>query len=326
MKVFLSWSGPTSREVAFALHGWLPYVIQVVRPFMSEDDIEKGRLWNEELERELKEASHGIICVTKENYEKPWINFEAGAVLKAMDDASEVFLFLFNVEPRAVQGPLKSFQSTSYEKTGEDIFKLLQAINNSLEGDERVLPDVLRKEFETWWPRLLEKLEAIEDVPPPPVYPWLYTTCGLAAELGRNRTNVEYWVVSTNVFRNVRTADVERAIQRDIEGGIHYLFLIPDDDRIDFAVASLYKFAPPDSGKIEVRKLQKEKFSSLAVSDCVIQNPHSNAVRVFVELPVSGEQSYWIVPNEEATQGFVTRFESLKNESVLVSPQRHEAH
>ena len=77
MKVFLSWSGETSRAVACALRDWLPYVIQSVKPFVSTSDIEKGQRWSDVLSQELSSTAYGIICLTPFNVRSPWLNFEA---------------------------------------------------------------------------------------------------------------------------------------------------------------------------------------------------------------------------------------------------------
>jgi len=42
MKVFLSWSGPQSKELAEAIRDWIPVVLQAVTPYFTPSDIEKG--------------------------------------------------------------------------------------------------------------------------------------------------------------------------------------------------------------------------------------------------------------------------------------------
>ena len=115
MKVFLSWSGNLSLKITLALRDWLPSVIQAVKPYVSSEDIDKGTRWSTDIAKELESSSYGILCITSANMEAPWVNFEAGALSKAIDK-SDVAPFLFNVKRSEVQGPLLQFQSTVYEK------------------------------------------------------------------------------------------------------------------------------------------------------------------------------------------------------------------
>lgn len=88
MKVFISWSGARSKAVASKLREWLPDVIQNIEPWMSRHDIKAGERWDKELSGELNDSKFGIICLTSDNYDAPWILFEAGALSKTIDDLS----------------------------------------------------------------------------------------------------------------------------------------------------------------------------------------------------------------------------------------------
>lgn len=158
MKVFFGWSGETSHSVALALSSWLPKVIQAVRPFVSSEDIAKGARWSLVIAKELQDSSFGIICVTKENSESAWINFEAGALSKEIETA-QVTPFLFNLRPAEIEGPLKQFQLVVNEKS--DILKLVKDINSRL-GENRLEEPNLQDTFEMWWSALNERLKGIQ--------------------------------------------------------------------------------------------------------------------------------------------------------------------
>jgi hypothetical protein len=163
MKVFIGWSGDTSKKVALALHAWVPTVIQAVKPYVSSEDIAKGARWATEIGKELQSSNYGIICVTVENANSPWINFEAGALSREIEK-SYVTPFLFNLKPSDVQGPLGLFQSVVNEK--EDFYKLLSSINARLEPEQRLDKVALYTAFDMWWPKLTTELDKIgkEDV------------------------------------------------------------------------------------------------------------------------------------------------------------------
>ena len=115
MKVFLSWSGHKSHQVALVLRDWLPSVIQSLTPYVSSEDIDKGARWSTDIAKELEDSTFGILCVTKDNLEAPWLLFEAGALSKMMDKSS-VCPFIFDLKRAEVKGPILQFQSTIFDK------------------------------------------------------------------------------------------------------------------------------------------------------------------------------------------------------------------
>lgn len=148
MKVFISWSGDFSREVAEQLSQWIPSVIQSVEIFFSPDDIGKGENWDNKLSKELNESNFGIICLTPENVAAPWIHFEAGSLAKAVDSRLSAIMFCVNVSD--IKGPLSRFQNTKFEKN--DVFKLMQTINVATEAPLK--NEILAYTFDVMWDQL----------------------------------------------------------------------------------------------------------------------------------------------------------------------------
>ncbi|AKB72189.1 TIR domain-containing protein [Methanosarcina mazei] len=159
MKVFISWSGDLSKRIATALKEWIPNVLQSTEPYVSSEDIDKGSRWSTDIAKELADSTYGILCVTRDNFREPWLNFEAGALSKKME-SSRVCPFLYNVKLSEIDGPLLQFQVTVYKK--QDVLKLLISLNNSC-TDQKLPEERLLKAFELWWPELERNLK-IEDV------------------------------------------------------------------------------------------------------------------------------------------------------------------
>jgi hypothetical protein len=159
MKVFISWSGPHSKKLAEALRDWLPGVIQLVTPYFTPSDIEKGASWSTDISKELSDSKIGILCITRENIHSDWILFEAGALSKSMEK-SHVCPILFGITNTDLAGPLKQFQTTEFEK--KDMHRLMGVINSSL-GDQKLPQKTLDNVFDKWWPDLAEKINKILD-------------------------------------------------------------------------------------------------------------------------------------------------------------------
>ncbi|MCK5768056.1 MAG: toll/interleukin-1 receptor domain-containing protein [Candidatus Atribacteria bacterium] len=157
MKVFISWSKKDSRKFGEALRGWLPAVLQFVKPYFTPSDVEKGSRWNSEIAKELESSKMGIICVTRDNLHSDWILFEAGALSKSLEK-SRVCPILFGIQNTDLTGPLKQFQTTEFNKND---FKKLVSVINANYGENKLKSKVLDDVFEIWWPQLKTKVNTI---------------------------------------------------------------------------------------------------------------------------------------------------------------------
>lgn len=154
MDVFISWSGEKSRKSAEVLRDWLPSVIQAVTPYFTPKDIDKGLRWSSDISGKLDASQFGIILVSKENIDAPWIIFEAGALSKNVG-ASHVCPLLLDLKPTDLSGPLVQFQATEFNK--DDVRKLIGALNDAL-GENSISDKTLDNIYEKWWPDLEKAL------------------------------------------------------------------------------------------------------------------------------------------------------------------------
>jgi hypothetical protein len=151
-----------SKQVALALRDWLPSVIQAIEPWMSSEDIEKGARWSSDIAKQLENTAAGIICVTPDNRDEPWLNFEAGALSKKV--ANEMVCpYLFRLKPSGLTGPLVQFQASEASK--EDTQKMIATLNRATA--KPIPDDKLVEAFDLWWKRLEAKLEAIPSATSP---------------------------------------------------------------------------------------------------------------------------------------------------------------
>lgn len=148
MKIFVSWSGELSKQIAQTLRTWLPRLIQSLEVFYSPEDIEKGDNWDTKISQELSTCNYGIICLTSENTTAPWVHFEAGALARALE--SRVSTLLVNIKPSDIKGPLSRYQATRMEK--DDFFQLIESINKTLESP--LENTVLEPLFDALWPTI----------------------------------------------------------------------------------------------------------------------------------------------------------------------------
>ncbi|MFB6955341.1 toll/interleukin-1 receptor domain-containing protein [Streptomyces niveus] len=162
MKVFLSWSGERSKKTAESLWSWLPDVLQYINPWLSSLDISAGRRGVREITDELSETNFGIICVTPENQNSNWINFEAGALSKQVE-GGYVVPFLVDMRTTDLISPLSQFQAV-VGGSKEDAQKLLFDIND-VAGSLAISRERLERAFERSWPDFESSMRNIRETP-----------------------------------------------------------------------------------------------------------------------------------------------------------------
>lgn len=162
MKVFISWSGERSKQVATALKEWLPQVVNALDPWISHADIDPGARWSAEIEAALQASNVAILCLTHENLSAPWIMFEAGAAAKHVGK-SKVIPYLFGPTKAELVGPLALRQGVIADEEGTR--ELLASVNKELPEGART-PDQLKRSFDKWWPDLAKDLTAIPATSP----------------------------------------------------------------------------------------------------------------------------------------------------------------
>jgi TIR domain len=146
--VFIAWSGKRSRshQIAKILKERIPQILQGVDVFFSKD-IAPGKAWMEELRRALKQSCLGVLCVTEENKNSPWLHFEAGALWKA-EQENRACVLLCDPEGFQLHGPLSQLQAIELDK--EEMRDLLKSINDV--ANRTGLDDLsFERAFETGW-------------------------------------------------------------------------------------------------------------------------------------------------------------------------------
>lgn len=161
MRVFISWSGDRSKTAALGLKSLLEGVFTEGVDVFISDSIEAGEAWSLRLNSEIEHSEFGVICLTTDNFQAPWLLFEAGAIAKKLGSV-HVVPYLIDPPPAgAERSPLAQFQYV--RATEEGTLRLVKSINgvrlNPL-GDQR-----LEKSCRMWWGDLEQTLNGLSRAP-----------------------------------------------------------------------------------------------------------------------------------------------------------------
>jgi hypothetical protein len=118
MSIFICWSGDRSHDLARALKVLLTATLktQPDSDVFISDDIEKGASWFDSIDTQLQTSRAGVVCLTAENLESPWLHFEAGALAQGLarqPPRNRLFTLLHGVTGAELHGPLATYQATT---------------------------------------------------------------------------------------------------------------------------------------------------------------------------------------------------------------------
>lgn len=138
MQIFLSWSGDKSKNVASAFYEWFPKVAPNFKLWMSSKDIEHGSLWMQKTSQSLDQSACGIVFLTKENMDKPWILLEVGALSMKGKGYPNVYFVDMDEDDLHRSSPFREIQGTRHKK--EDVLALIQGlqVKNGQQADKEI--------------------------------------------------------------------------------------------------------------------------------------------------------------------------------------------
>lgn len=140
-KIFLSWSDNKSQRAAKAFKELLLSSFEGLTDtdiFMSADadSIKQGRNFYDQIINALKTAECGIIFIDDSNYNKPWLNFESGALKIRLNNSTFVVFNGYDEKQFIENSPLSFIQSLIDVKSRNKVVEMLETIGETIDGIE----------------------------------------------------------------------------------------------------------------------------------------------------------------------------------------------
>jgi hypothetical protein len=158
MRIFTSWSGERSKAAALGLKSLLQDLFEEAVQVFVSDHISPGEAWAQRLGTELEQSEFGILCLTQENFQAPWLLFEAGAIAKKFGASRVVPYHIDELPTASERSPLAQFQHVRADRDGTH--RLVESINNIRESPKPM--DRLERSFAKWWPDLEQTLNGLQ--------------------------------------------------------------------------------------------------------------------------------------------------------------------
>ena len=225
-RLFISQSKERALRLAQALHTFLPMVVQGSDPWVSADGIDPGTNFRQAIDRNLTTSLAGIICVTPENQNEPWLLFEAGALTQKPHE--HVWIVLLDLEPGEMPRPLGDLQLTVASDRAQ-MFEMIKSIDRIVsEAMRRTQREqALERLFDMFWTSDLNPLVQDLLAHPPADRPAAPTQAELMTELLQEirERRVDSWRISKTLLL---LSDLYRQLLAKAAPGISELAAAPN--------------------------------------------------------------------------------------------------
>lgn len=159
-KIFISWSGDNSKEIARTLKVALEQKIFAgsgLECFVSDEEIKAGEDWWAKIKKELRSCNIGLAVITKENIHAPWLYFETGVIVAR---EKRLIPLLFNCDYRLLEHtPLQIKQMKNFHdaKQFRDMIFQINSLFGNLQTNESALNSLVNEGY-LWLKKELEHI------------------------------------------------------------------------------------------------------------------------------------------------------------------------
>ncbi|MEI6708937.1 MAG: TIR domain-containing protein [Methylococcales bacterium] len=167
-QIFISFSGKFSQEIAEELKHWIHNYDRNLMIHVSSEDLDPGVNWEKELDQ-LLDSDYGILVLTRDNLNSPWLLFEAGSAAK--NKTRKVCPILFGRDKDNIEAPISKFnylqftEENNFEFSKEQMQRLLSTINEMATKDDHKAYrrgwEAIERHMENTWDGFKDNISAI---------------------------------------------------------------------------------------------------------------------------------------------------------------------
>lgn len=151
MKVFISWSGEPSHQVARALRDWIPQVLRSVEPWLASAELKWGQSVAKSIKGDIKSADVILLCLTRQNMLSDWTKIETDV---AMGAGRPIIPICIDFSTFELAGRFAQYQALTLDELG--VHRLVTVLNHL--SPEPLETDKVERLLDIWTRDLTREL------------------------------------------------------------------------------------------------------------------------------------------------------------------------